>query len=330
VDRELITLSSLMASSAQPSASQLVELSRFHKNGDLFKNCCLRAVTCAQNPFIPGITLSIRLVEAAKQASEGERRAITDIKLSIDELLLEIFERLPQTVRGFTGGLKGCENIFEPKSMASSRESKDLGGPLDMIVSEPLQLETFCKAPLFVDFLSSKFTLGLPDLNDTRGVLRNRELLGGLKASGLALQGGGGWLLQGAVGLFSEDTPSLTFLPGAVGLFLEDMPSLTFLPGAQFIVAGIVAAPTKYYEVPAVRMLLDFVVYVGMVAALSYFVFFHTTTGDVAGDDGIVDHTFSFSERACALIFVTAGVYREGCEMRRDVRRYFHDQWNVL
>lgn len=40
-----------------------------------------------------------------------------------------------------------------------------------MIVSETLQLEPFCKVPLVMDLLSSKFTLGLPDLTDTTQVL---------------------------------------------------------------------------------------------------------------------------------------------------------------
>lgn len=246
-------------------------------------------MTCSENPFIPGITLSIRLVEAAKQASEGERRAITDIRVSIDELLLEILERLPQTVRDFEGGMKGCTNMFDPLLMRSSGESNGLGGPMDMIISKQQQLQTFCEAPLFMDFLSSKFTLGLPDLNDTAGVLRNIKLLGSLEARCLTLEDG--WGLQGG----GEDFP-------------ENRASQTFLPGAQFIVAGLVATPINYYSIPAMRMLLDFVAYIGMVTVLSYFVLFHTANGSVAVDDGIVGHSFSFSEGLWAAVFITVSI----------------------
>jgi len=101
VDGDLATLSSLVASSARPSADALKELSRHHDPGNLFRDCCLRAVTSAENPLIPGMKLSIGLGEAARQATEGERRTITGIKASVEELLLEILERLPRTVRGF-------------------------------------------------------------------------------------------------------------------------------------------------------------------------------------------------------------------------------------
>lgn len=293
-DDDLKTLSSLMANFAQPSAGDLKQLSQLHASGELFKSCCLQAVTSAANPFIPGITLSIRLDEAAneaaKQGSEGERRTIMDIKSSIDELLLEIFERLPQTVRGFEGGMNGCTKVFEPEPIRSSNESNDLGGPLDMIVSsEHQQLETFCKVPLVMDYLSRKFTLGLPDLTDSAGAWRNPGHLGSrgdyryMESNGLVLHYGVGRLLQGV----DEDAP------------FEVFPSQTFFPGAQFILVGVIAAPNNYYRVPAVRMMLDFVVYVGMVAALSFFVFFHTTTESVPG----------FAEGACALMFIMVSTW---------------------
>lgn len=287
-DDDLTILSSLIALSARPSASDLEKLSQFHPSGDWFKSCCLRAVTSAANPFIPGITLSIRLGQAAKQASEGERRAITDVKSSVDELVLEIFERLPQTVRGFEdeGGVDVSTGVFEP-IVSAKNESVGLRGPMEMITSQQQQLETFCRVPLLMDFLLNKFTMGLPDLIDTAGVLSNPECLHSLEDCGLALHDGVGRSLQGN----GEDVPNEVF------------PSLTFFPGAQFILVGVIAAPNIYYRVPAMRMALDFVVYVGMVAALSFCVLFHATTESVTHHDGIVET--SFSEGACALIFVT-------------------------
>lgn len=98
--RDLKILSSLIANAAEPPV-YLKELAQFRASGDWFKGCCFRAVTSAANPFIPGIILSIRLGEAAKQAREGERWKFTDIKSNIEALLLEIFKRLPQTARVF-------------------------------------------------------------------------------------------------------------------------------------------------------------------------------------------------------------------------------------
>lgn len=69
----------------------------------MFRKFCFLAVTSAANPFIPGITLSAVLAEAAKHADEGERKTLIEIREGIDELLLEMFERLPQTVSGFDG-----------------------------------------------------------------------------------------------------------------------------------------------------------------------------------------------------------------------------------
>lgn len=290
-DNDLKTISSLMARSAQPSASELKKLSRLHTSGNLFKECCLRAVTSAVNPFIPGITLSIRLTEAAKQANEGERRVLSDIQSSVDEVLLEIFERLPQTVDGFEGGMDSCTSVFEPFA-SKNFDSAHLGGPLDMILSDQKQLETFCEVPLVMDFLSSKFTLGLPDLNDTSGVLRNNGQQKNVMRGDLVLGGCICGFLQ---------TGELKFLPEGATFFSEP---LTFFPGLRFVLVGVVAAPNSYYEVPAMRMVLDFVVYIATIAALSYFVFFQSSARSMTGDDLIVDHRFSVSEGACAAIFI--------------------------
>lgn len=313
-DGDFKALFSLIANSARPSASELKELSRIRTSGDFFKSSCLWAVTSAANPFIPGITLSVRLSEAAKQAGEGERRKLLDNKSSVDELLLEIFERLPQTVRGFEdqAGMDACTSVLEPELMRAKSESSGLGGPLDMIISEPLQLETFCKVPLVMDFLSSKFTLGLPDLVDTAGLLGNDAQLRYLQENGL-FRDKFEEVKEGVMASFfrNRSREAVYLLQGVNPPPSDSPPTLTFLPGAQFILAGMVAAPTNYYQVPAVRMLLDFVVYIGMVTALSYLVLFHNTTGSVSGFDGIVDHRFiSTAEGVCALVFVAVSTFQ--------------------
>eukprot|EP00752_Nemacystus_decipiens_P005574 g5043.t1 len=105
--------------------------------------------------------------------------------------------------------------------------------------------------------------------------------------------------------------------------------SVKIFPAADFIFQGVFTLPTEYHRVPVMRMALDFVVYLGMVAALSYLVLFHST-GGTPRDDGMVDRNFRSAERNCALIFITSGVYRERREMHRNIGMYLKDKWNVL
>lgn len=181
-----------------------------------------------------------------------------------------------------------------------------------MILSEQQQLETFRKAPLVMNFLSSKFTQGLPDIIDTAGVLRNKDQLRQLKKNGLFLD---------LVLKLKNPKRAVLLLQGADVRYR----SLTFWPGAQFIVAGMVSAPDNYYRIPAMRMALDFVVYIGMIVALSYLVLFPATAGSVPGNGGIMTHPFSFSESACALVFIavsacqTSGGYLADTHLNRSV-----------
>lgn len=352
---DLQTLSSLMACSARPTATHLKELARLYASGDRFKSCCSRAITSAANPFVPGIILSTMLGEAARQATEGEQRAITEIQTSIDALLLEILERLPRTVRGFDafkakGGMDLCNEMFEPRIEGPQEESNELGGPLAMILSDQHQLRTFCGAPLVMDFLLNKFSLGLPDLMDMEGVLKNLEQLEFLtqrqtngKIDGLVLGNG---VTAPSPGDDTTDSPSEDGVTNSSsgddatnpssrprgrpwfrrakgmddgrclcsdsGELLQAAnplaPSLTYFPGAQFIIAGVVGEPNNYYKVPAMRMMLDFVVYVGMIAAISVQVLFHRSPraeGGMAEDDDFVDREFSSGEWACALVFIS-------------------------
>ena len=93
----------------------------------------------------------------------------------MDELLLEVLEHLPQTVRGFPGEMKACSAVFEPEAVISSY--KGTMGPLSVALQKRQQMDTYCTTPLVLDFMSRKFTKGLPSLRDTEGVLENnREL----------------------------------------------------------------------------------------------------------------------------------------------------------
>lgn len=123
-----------------------------------------------------------------------------------------------------------------------------------------------------MDFLSRKFTLGLPDLSDTVGVLRYPDKLADLigraggENNGLVL-GDGGEGLSKLPWFKPRDVSSEAPQPDR-GLFAKcleipatmlqaanaEVPNLTFFPGAQFIVAGLVAAPNNYFKVPIMRM----------------------------------------------------------------------------
>ncbi|CAM9396391.1 unnamed protein product [Ectocarpus sp. 13 AM-2016] len=342
VDSGFTTLSFLMAGSARPSASDLKRLSKHHKPSDGFKNCCLRAVTSAANPFIPGLVLSIRLAEAAKEASEGDQRTINEVRTSVEALLLEIFERLPRTVPEFDKEMKdwvpefhenmkgGCAGMFEPQFKGKHR-SLSLESPLEMILSKPEQMKVFCNVPLVMDFLSRRFARGLPNLQDTEGVLRNAEELQYLDA-GLVIGDGGEelskvkWYDGGGCQYARCLLHPRTLLQAAH----DGVPNLTWFSGAQFVVAGVAAKPNSYYQVPAMRFLLDFVAYVAMIAALGHFVLFHSTRGGSVGEDGTWDREITWAEGSFATLFIFSGGFREAREMSKDIDRYFKDQWNVL
>lgn len=93
----------------------------------------------------------------------------------MDELLLEVLEHLPQTVRGFEGEMKACSAVFEPETVISSQ--KGTMGPLGVALQRRQQMDTYCTIPLVLDFMWRKFTKGLPSLRDTEGVLQNNAEL---------------------------------------------------------------------------------------------------------------------------------------------------------
>ncbi|CAM9587237.1 unnamed protein product, partial [Ectocarpus fasciculatus] len=115
----------------------------------------------------------------------------------------------------------------------------------------------------------------------------------------------------------------------------DRLPSLTPLPGAQFIVAGLAARPNDYFRVPVMRMVLDLVVYLGMIVILSTFVLFRSQAEqsrvvEGSADEEIVFRTLNWPEVTWATVFIVGGLYREGYEVARSLDRYFEDQWNAL
>ena len=92
---------------------------------------------------------------------------------AVDELLLEVLEHLPPTVRGFEGNLKACSAVFAPETTMSSH--KGTMGPLGVALRNRQQMDTYCTIPLVLDFMWRKFTKSLPSLQDAEGVLKNNH-----------------------------------------------------------------------------------------------------------------------------------------------------------
>eukprot|EP00752_Nemacystus_decipiens_P011383 g10115.t1 len=276
---------------------------------DPLKRGCLDTVVSADNPFVPGMTLSVLLNEQSATAGEGDQRKLRALRDRIDALLLEILERLPKTVRGFPGGMEGCAAMFAPDGLA--QDAMYLPGPLAVALQKRRQTEVFCTAPLVMDFLSLVFKKGLPDLRDTSKLRHNEEGLEYLRGKGHESL------------VLGEDE---SFLQGTFTL-LGDM---TLLPGAQFIAAGVAAKPCSYYHVPALRMVLDFLVYAGML------VFFCTSVllfeeGESIDDEGpIIDDTAITPAEIVFAVYLVAGIWTEICEMRRGLAEYLADGWNCL
>ncbi|CAM9141307.1 unnamed protein product [Ectocarpus fasciculatus] len=246
--------------------------------------------------------------------------------------------------------MAGCSDTFGPE-FDSSTGATGFKRPLALLLANRIQRETFCSTHLIMDYLSRKFTHGLPDLGDNNGVLRDGtelDKLGGRGGPGMmSLVIGGGekeklddqrlnqWgvhnpadfrhqVLLGAHGMKASFGSPRALLQGANDRF----PSLTFLPGAQFAIAGFLAKPNNYYRIPAVRMVLDVVVYLLVTIALSALVLFRGS-GPLAWVEGIA-----------AAAFIAAGALRELRELRVCIKEpgalwtgvgvYFQDPWNAV
>lgn len=280
---------SLVHHSARPTSEFLWKLAhdtnRDPSHGwQRFEKLVLRAVESARNPLVPGMSLSVNLANAAEHAREGEERRLSGLRRDLDAFMIEVLKRLPQTVRGFKDGVRGCSRLFEP----DGSKEKPIGrkGPLRLSFSRRQQMENICASPLVMDYLSNRFTCGLPNLRDTDGFLRNEEELRQLAHT-------------------SDDSvsPILCIDPtlwrwSQGGLWDEGSPALTLLPGAQFIIVGLLVIPRSYYRVPVMRMAMDFVVYVAMLVAFFRWVLLH--------EDGPV----TIGESLFAVYIVVSIVYR--------------------
>lgn len=283
LEQSLDVLAELLKLSARPSTGDLVYLSE-NIPLERLKTSYLRAVSSARNPFIPGINLSVALVKAAESAPEGNRRSLISLQKVVVALLLEILEQLPQAVRTFEGGVVGCSAMLEPEGLPGNTTA--MRAPLRVLLKKRQLIETFCSAPLVMDFLTRRFTAGLPDIWDSDHVLSNKKEFKYLAGDGNDENNS---LVLCSLQRSNPNSPDYFDHPEAFDrqfnfgerLLLRcqgteaSFPSLTILTGVQFIVAGVLAKPNSYYSVPLMRMVFHLLVYLAMLALFSAFVLFH-------------------------------------------------------
>lgn len=274
-DYRMLVLSRIMQEDPYVDDTNLQALNRLW-SGAWLRECCVGAVALAKNPFIPGMILSVALSQAVKGAPEGERRALAEAQDSVDALLLEILERLPQTIHGFKDGMADCRMLFEPAiNPETGEELLDSQTPLNVALQHVQHMRTFCTKALLVDYMSLKFRRQtLPELMDAKHVLQDQRQLQALDVGGRVLLGRSQHARM-VVALFTGTTTlleqrgqheistriSCCEFPGS-----DKLAALTFLPGAQLISAMIAYHPIRYYDVPSLRMCFNFVVYLAMIA----------------------------------------------------------------
>ena len=218
------------------------------------KECFIDALAWVDNPFIPGMIISVALDDAAPKGPEREGRALGLLMDTVDDVLLEVLERLPQTLRRFQGGVDGCKIVFEPEVVEPYDPGFD--GPLKLALEERQFTETFCVSPLVFEYLSRQFVAGLPDMSDTECILSpsadkegassNNKWDGKryLHEDGLVAHLAPGKLMQGIGSGASAMFSKLVTRTGLLGIFTD-----TILPGAQFIGVGMLTRPETYYKV---------------------------------------------------------------------------------
>ncbi|CAM9508523.1 unnamed protein product [Scytosiphon promiscuus] len=326
----LTGLSVFFAYGARIEARDLIELAAVLTLEQL-KDCFVGGLSCVDNPFIPGVSLSVVLEDALKNAPESEKPVLTALHEQLDDLLLEVLERLPQKMEDIPGGVAACQSIFEPE--AAGLRERNFPGPLRLAVQERQFSETLCVSPLVFEYMSHRFVAGLPNIYDTNNLLgrRRRRTDGGPKkgsASGMRSSEYRG--RKGRDFLYTEGFVASSTLGrvmqglGWAGKTDLERPSDwervlsgTVLPGAQFVTIGLLTNPLAYYKVPAMRMVLGF--YVHLIMLFLY------TVVVLEDDDGQLSKTEIF-----LTFHVMAEIVSNLLQMWANFFEYFQNKWNWL
>eukprot|EP00903_Cladosiphon_okamuranus_P010230 g9689.t1 len=328
-EKAVEVLSCLIRHGAGPSAKQVSQISS--KAGFASaRKCFLDAICAAVNPLLVGMRLSLLLENAGGIGTEGQRQVAARLQNEVEDLVLEVFERLPQTVDGFRkgdiagSGMEACSIVFTPEKMRQADHSNpthlyhedDEGsrvemGPLELALQARHQLELFCTQPLVLDFLSRSFTRGLPGLYASESGTGEADEVRISRQRTVSVQAAssGGSDLEGVESLSQE-------LLDVLGGPHETFGSLTIFPGAQFILAQLVARPVFCYSVPAVRMGVDLLVYVLMICL------FANSVLSYDGAVGVGEWVF--------FCYVLGAILVEINELWEGREEYMKDHWNAL
>lgn len=253
--RHLEGMSVLIAYGADPALEDLIHLSDVCTS-DQMKDCFLSAMARVDNPIIPGFTLSIALGEAVEIAPVDHKLLLASLRQQVDELLLEVLERLPQAVRDFTGRFRGCAEVFEPGSKRAC--PSDFAGPIQQALEDEHYADTLCTVPIIADYISYKFVSDLPNILSTGSVFsapsaRKEDQQDNLQRAKLVADGDLGRLMQGLprapVGSDAPDDRANRTKPFVEGCWDMVSSGDLLLPGMQFIVVGVVSKPYSYYKV---------------------------------------------------------------------------------
>lgn len=104
-------------------------------------------------------SLSVALEESLKNAPERESRCLEALQKAMDDLLLAVLDRLPQTIASFPGGVGGCESVLEPEVVGVLRD-RDFRGPLRLALQERQFSKTLCIAPLMFKYMCYRYVVG--------------------------------------------------------------------------------------------------------------------------------------------------------------------------
>ncbi|CAM9154443.1 unnamed protein product, partial [Hapterophycus canaliculatus] len=308
VEESLAALTMLLQHGARPLAKDLIFLARVVSTERL-EECFSHAVASAKNCFIPSLHLTFLLQDAIAEAPERDRRVLTVLQQGVDTLLRAILKCLPQKVACVSGGMAACAAVLEPE-LHDNRLTYVRKGPLAMSLCCPHRIVTFATSPLCMNYMMLKFCRGLPALNDgpRARALDSSRLDTRDEAKG-----------HESLTAMCRGSPMGVFLHrvGKAVSGHDCLSSLTLFPGAHFIAVGVVTMPNSYYKVPAMRMVLDAMVYVAAVALF--------TKGVLLHDEGSV----TGAEVAFAVFFVAAIASETSLICKRDTREYFLDRWKV-
>ncbi|CAN0069824.1 unnamed protein product [Scytosiphon promiscuus] len=332
-ERAVEVLSCLIRHGAGPTPRQ-ISLVGSKAGFKAARKCFLDAVCSAINPLLVGMRLSLLLADAAGMGNEGQRRVAERLQKEVEELVLEVFERLPQTVDGFRDGdIAGsgmeaslaCSMVFTPEKTREGdqdhpsrlyqhgSEGKRVDtGPLEMALQARHQLELFCTQPLVLDFLSRAFTRGLPGLDASEAATREADEVKLCRQRNTSVQADGAGRGDGCDNSAGFSHQLQEVLEGPH----QTLGSLTLFPGLQFILAQMVARPAFCYSVPAVRMSVDMIVYVLMLVLFSKEVLWYD--GDVEAGEVVF------------FAYVLGAILVEISELWEGREEYMKDHWNAL